>query len=127
MNKIAICLLVSCAAAAMTVHAKDVAVIKDTRQYVPYTESITGPVGCTMPKDVEHPNLDDQNECRVTRSKLTASGELLTRNNALGVCTRTVYSGGAWRLGGDPSGGVIPDQSVREETFKCMPSGARAG
>lgn len=124
---IKISLLATCASVAMVAHAQDVVVLKDTRRFVPYTESISGPVGCAMPKDVDHPNLDDQNECRVTRSKLATSGELLTRNVAHGVCSKSVYTGGTKRLGGVPSGDVIPDQSTSEETFKCDASGRRAG
>lgn len=120
-------LLVTCASVAMVAHAHDVVVLKDTRRYVPFTESVSGPVGCAMPKEADHPNLDDQNECRINRSKLVTSGELLTRNGASGVCSRAVYSGGTKRLGGGSSGDVVPDQSMHEETFKCDASGARTG
>lgn len=124
MNKIAASALVASAIFAITAHAQgDVVVIKDTRQYAPFNSSVSGPVGCAMPKDLDHPNLDDENECRVTRSKLTTSGELLTRNSALDLCTRAVVSGGTRRIGGAPFGDIIPDQSISEETFKCDASG----
>lgn len=125
MNTLSTGLLVAVALLASTAHAQDLVVIKDTRQYVPLTSSVSGPLGCTMPKDVARPNLDDPNECRITRSKLTAAGELLLRDTARGMCSRTVFSGSARRMGGDPSGEVIPDQGMSEETFKCDASGAR--
>ncbi|MDL5034440.1 hypothetical protein QRD43_21230 [Pelomonas sp. APW6] len=126
MNKIAASAIVASAIFAITAHAQgDVVVIKDTRQYAPFNSSVSGPVGCTMPKDLDHPNLEDENECRVTRGKLTTSGELVTRSNSRGVCVRTVFSGGTRRMGGDPAREVIPDQSMSEETFKCDSVGAR--
>lgn len=125
MNKIAPSVIAAYVVFATAAHAQDVVVIKDTRRYTPYNNSVSGPVGCTMPKDLDHPNLDDQNECRVTRGKLVTSGELVTRSKSRGVCVRTVFSGATRRMGGEPAAEVIPDQSLSEEAFKCDSDGAR--
>lgn len=99
----------------------DVVTLKDTRTYAPFTSEISGLEGCTMPKNLDKPNLKNPNECRVKRSQRIVSGELLTRDSERSLCTRTVYSS---TMHGPVKGVEVPEQEQRYETFKCDPTGA---
>lgn len=128
MNKVALCSVSALALITASAHAQDdFVVIKDTRQYMQFTSSVRGPEGCTMPKDLDRPNPDNANECRVVRGKLTTSGELVTRSSSLGLCVRTEFSGGSKRLGGDPSAELVPEQAWKEQTYMCDATGGRVG
>lgn len=102
--------------------ADDSVVIKDTRQYEPYTTSISGAPGCKMPKDPLHVK---EGECEVTKGRYIASGELLIRYAASGMCIQRVHTTEAMHKV-NVQGGIMeaPDQVMTQKTYKCNADGS---
>ena len=96
----------------MAIAADKLVVLKDTRQYMPYTQSIVKVGKCTVARDPDHAQKGD---CEEKRNKAVVAGELLIRLGTF--CRRETYA----RLSNDAllEGRPVPSLSQKIDQFKC--------
>ncbi|WP_321935556.1 hypothetical protein [Paraburkholderia sp. J8-2] len=92
-------------------------VIKDTRQYMPYTISISDDGSCLLAKDPDHPN---EGECHEARGKATVGGEYVIRiGNTCRSETYDLVKESSFTI----EGRLIPSISTKARMFKCDAKG----
>lgn len=107
-----ISLLVLASIVPVAIAADKPVVVKDTRQYMPYTQSIMEDGVCSLAKDPDHPQKGD---CEEKRDKAVVGGELLIRFGS--SCRREIYG----RLDNDA---LLEDRPIlslsqKVDQFKC--------
>jgi uncharacterized low-complexity protein len=103
---------------AQSKQAPNQVVVKDTRQYMTYTQQVTESGSCAMAKDPDHPEKGD---CPEVRSKAVVGGDYIVRVG--NMCRSESYShekGNDLTLEGRSFG---PSIGIKVNTYKCDEQG----
>jgi hypothetical protein len=98
-----------------------IVVVKDTRQYMTYTQSVTQDGYCSLAKDPDQPQKGD---CEEVRSKSTVGGEYLVRVGDR--CSDTSYSSNQGKHLQVEGRDMAPTVNVKVNTYKCDVAGNRS-
>lgn len=115
MKKVTLLLGLACLTTAAL--ADDLVVVKDTREYLQYTQSVRQDGACAMAKDPDHPANGD---CEEKRAKATVGGEYIVRKGDL--CNRQSYEldkSASFVL----EGRLVPSVGLKEWDYRCDEQG----
>jgi len=97
--------------------ADDLVVVKDTREYLRYTQTVRQDGACAMAKDPDHPAKGD---CEEQRAKAIVGGEYIVRKGDL--CMRQSYEldkAASFVL----EGRLVPSVALKEWDYRCDSQG----